>query len=162
MLRRALVGPAAPLWARAAPVLSTLPSVPARGLASGPPSTTTNFDSPDNNIVDHRYGPGDGDGKRAFTYFMLGSAKFVYASAARLAVVKAIASLSASADVLAMANLEVDLSSIEEGQCVTVKWRGKPVFIKHRTDEQIAEVARPVSDLKDPQADADRVQVPKW
>jgi len=43
-----------------------------------------------------------------------------------------LASLQAAADVLAMASLEVDLSGIEEGQTVTVKWRGKPVFIRHR------------------------------
>jgi ubiquinol-cytochrome c reductase iron-sulfur subunit len=40
--------------------------------------------------------------------------------------------LQASADVLAMASLEVDISGIAEGDGVTVKWRGKPVFIRHR------------------------------
>ena len=131
--------------------------------AAGTVATTkANFDSPDNNFVEYRLPAGDGDSKRAFTYFMLGSARFVYASAARLAVIKAVASLSASADVLAMASLEVDLGSIEEGQCVTVKWRGKPVFIKHRSADQIADVAAPVTDLRDPQTDAERAQVPEW
>lgn len=41
---------------------------------------------------------------------------------------------------LALASLEVDMSGIEEGQTVTVKWRGKPVFIRYRTPEEIAEV----------------------
>ncbi|TYI50425.1 hypothetical protein E1A91_D12G101200v1 [Gossypium mustelinum] len=46
-------------------------------------------------------------------------------------------SMSASKDVLALASLEFDLSSIELGSTVTVKWRGKPVFIRHRTEEDI-------------------------
>jgi hypothetical protein len=123
-----------------------------------------NYDSPDDKYVSERLPRvnGDGDSKRAFTYFMLGSAKFVYASAARLAVIKAIASLSASADVLAMASVEVDLSSINAGDCITIKWRGKPVFVKHRTEAQIADVADTPADLRDVQADADRVQNPKW
>jgi ubiquinol-cytochrome c reductase iron-sulfur subunit len=140
---------------------SSAHAVPVRGLASKV-AVAGNHDSPDTNFVSHRLPAGDGDSKRAFTYFMLGNGKILYASAARLLVVKAIATLSASADVLAMANLEVDLSSIQPGQCVTVKWRGKPVFIKNRTEEQIAEVAAPVSDLRHNQTDAERTQVPKW
>lgn len=45
---------------------------------------------------------------------------------------------------------------------MTVKWRGKPVFIKYRTEEDIAaQAATPLSDLKDPQRDIDRVLDPK-
>lgn len=40
-----------------------------------------------------------------------------------------------------MANLEVDLKNIQEGQTVTVKWRGKPVFIRHRCGEGTAACA---------------------
>ena len=46
--------------------------------------------------------------------------------------------MSASKDVLALANLEVDVSEIAEGSTVTVKWRGKPVFIRHRTEQEIS------------------------
>ena len=46
--------------------------------------------------------------------------------------------MSASKDVLALANLEVDVSDIAEGSTVTVKWRGKPVFIRHRTEQEIS------------------------
>lgn len=61
-----------------------------------------------------------------------------------------------------MGSLEVDLAGLEEGQTVTVKWRGKPVFIKYRTDDEIAtQAATPLSDLKDPQKDADRTVDPK-
>ena len=70
--------------------------------------------------------------KRAFTYFVLTGGRFVGAAAVRLAVLKFLLSMTATKDVLAMANLEVDLKNIQEGQTVTVKWRGKPVFIRHR------------------------------
>lgn len=70
--------------------------------------------------------------------------------------------MQASADVLAMAALEVDLSTIKEGNTVTVKWRGKPVFVKHRTDAEIArEAAVNLSELRDPQADSERYIDPK-
>lgn len=43
-----------------------------------------------------------------------------------------VGSLSASADVLAMAKIEVKLDAIPEGKSVVFKWRGKPLFIRHR------------------------------
>ena len=43
--------------------------------------------------------------------------------------------MQAAADTLAMSSLEVDLAGLEEGQTITVKWRGKPVFIKYRRME---------------------------
>ncbi len=68
-------------------------------------------------------------------------------------------SMNPSADVLALSSIEVDLSPIQPGQTIKVKWRGVPVFIRHRTQEDI-DLARAVamSDLKDPQKDEDRVQ----
>eukprot|EP00274_Cyanoptyche_gloeocystis_P003091 CAMPEP_0196653900 /NCGR_PEP_ID=MMETSP1086-20130531/3558_1 /TAXON_ID=77921 /ORGANISM="Cyanoptyche gloeocystis , Strain SAG4.97" /LENGTH=243 /DNA_ID=CAMNT_0041985331 /DNA_START=45 /DNA_END=776 /DNA_ORIENTATION=+ len=101
--------------------------------------------------------------RRAFTYFVLGSARFAYMSLTRVAALKVISTMSASADVLALASLEVDLSSIGVGNAVTVKWRGKPVFIRHRAPEEIAEAkAVPLSELRDPQTDEERVQLPEW
>ncbi len=78
-------------------------------------------------------------------------------------VLKFILSMSASKDVLAMASLEVDLSSIELGSTVTVKWRGKPVFIRRRTEDDI-QLANSVNvnSLRDPQEDAARVLNPEW
>lgn len=75
---------------------------------------------------------------------------------------KDVFSVQATADVLAMASLEVDLSKIEEGQTITVKWRGKPVFIKRRSETDV-ELANQVElkELRDPQLDADRVQNPE-
>jgi len=121
------------------------------------------FNTPDTNFEDNRLPVGHGEEKRAFTYFVLGGARFVYASAARLAVINAVASLSASADVLALAAVEVDLKNVNPGQVITVKWRGKPVFIKHRTEAQIKEVADTnTAELRHAQTDAERVKDPNW
>ena len=71
--------------------------------------------------------------------------------------------MSASADVLALASAEFDISGLAEGTTMTCKWRGKPVFIRHRTAHEIAtEEAVSLAQLKDPQTDADRVQDPEW
>ena len=65
----------------------------------------------------------------------------------------------ASKDVLAMASLEVDLSKISMGQTVTVKWRGKPVFIRRRSEEDVAHANDVnLSELRDPEPDSDRVR----
>ncbi len=72
-------------------------------------------------------------------------------------------SMNPAADVLALSSVEVDLSLIEVGQSITVKWRGKPVFIRRRTAEEI-ESARSakLGDLPDPQPDEERVNRPEW
>lgn len=56
--------------------------------------------------------------------------------------------------------MEVDLTAIPEGKNVTFKWRGKPVFVRHRTAQEISD-ARSVdtASLRDPEADDQRVQV---
>ncbi|GLD96637.1 hypothetical protein PINS_up005320 [Pythium insidiosum] len=120
------------------------------------------FSSPDHYFEKDRIASGD-PSKRAFTYFMLGGARVAYATAARLAVIKFVGSMSASADVLALATAEFDLSNIDEGATVTVKWRGKPIFIKHRSEKEIA-LSNDVnlSNLRDPETDAERVKDPKW
>jgi ubiquinol-cytochrome c reductase iron-sulfur subunit len=67
--------------------------------------------------------------------------------------------MNPSADVLALASTEVDLSPIAVGQSQTVMWRGKPVFIKHRTPEEIAEAkADDSAALPDPATDESRVK----
>ncbi|MDA0781198.1 MAG: ubiquinol-cytochrome c reductase iron-sulfur subunit [Rickettsiales bacterium] len=68
-------------------------------------------------------------------------------------------SLNPSADVLALASTEVDLSSIKEGQSIRVMWRGKPVFIRRRTPDEIQKAqAEEVSTLPDPESDKERVK----
>jgi len=65
--------------------------------------------------------------------------------------------------VKALATTEVDVSQVAPGKSITVLWRGKPVFIKRRTSEEIAEVrAVDLKDLKDPQKDEDRAKNPEW
>lgn len=72
-------------------------------------------------------------------------------------------SLNPSADVLALATKDQDISALTPGQAITVVWRGIPVFIRRRTPEEIAEAeAVPLDDLIDPQSDADRVQNPEF
>jgi len=65
--------------------------------------------------------------------------------------------------VRALSSVEIDLSPIEVGQAITIKWRGKPVFIRRRTEQEI-EQARNVNldELRDPQADKDRVKKAEW
>lgn len=61
--------------------------------------------------------------------------------------------MNPDASVRALSSAEFDLAPIAEGQGITVKWRGNPVFIRHRTAKEIAEAnATPMSDLKDPVA----------
>jgi ubiquinol-cytochrome c reductase iron-sulfur subunit len=66
--------------------------------------------------------------------------------------------MNPSSDTLALASIEFDLSKVGEGQQVVVKWRGKPLFVRNRTADQIAKAVKDdnASDLKDPQADAAR------
>ena len=72
-------------------------------------------------------------------------------------------SMNPAADTLALASTGVDLSAIEVGQRITVVWRGKPVFIDHRTEQEIqAAESTPLAELIDPQPDSARVQKPEW
>jgi ubiquinol-cytochrome c reductase iron-sulfur subunit len=72
-------------------------------------------------------------------------------------------SLNPAKDTLAMATVEVDLAGIPEGDSKTVMWRGKPVFIRHRTKAEIDEAAAvDVQTLTDKQTDAERVKKPEW
>ena len=72
-------------------------------------------------------------------------------------------SMNAAEDTLALGTTEVDVSLIEEGQSITVKWRGKPVFIRKRTKNEIEEAKTVnIDDLKDPEEDVDRVKKDEW
>jgi ubiquinol-cytochrome c reductase iron-sulfur subunit len=74
-----------------------------------------------------------------------------------------ITSMNPARDVLALSSTEVDLAPIAVGQAVTVVWRGKPVFVRNRTPEEVQQArATPMSDLKDPVPDQRRVQRDQW
>ncbi|TVY78141.1 Cytochrome b-c1 complex subunit Rieske [Lachnellula suecica] len=98
-----------------------------------------------------------------FQYFMVGTMGALTAAGAKATVQDFLVNMSASADVLAMAKVEVDLSTIPEGKNVLIKWRGKPVFIRHRTADEIKQAENvKVETLRDPQKDEDRVKRPEW
>ena len=91
--------------------------------------------------------------------FMVLTASAVAAVGAASCVWPLVNSLNPAEYVLALASVEVDLAPIKPGQTIKVMWRGKPVFITHRTEKQIEESrATPLSELKDPQTDEERVQ----
>ncbi len=71
--------------------------------------------------------------------------------------------MNPSKDVEALAKIEVDISSLLEGQSKTVLWRGKPLFIKHRSNKEIEEANNvQLEELPDPEKDEDRTQNPKY
>lgn len=110
-----------------------------------------------------RVGESDNTARRAFTYFVLGTAGMTYVTAGRAIGKDLLDTMNASADVLAMANVEINLDGIAEGDSLTLKWRGKPLFVRHRTAEEITQARNDDnSDLKDPQADEKRVKKAEW
>ena len=70
---------------------------------------------------------------RNFTYFMVGTYSFVGAVVAKNIITDYLEHFSASADVLALAKVEVDMASVPAGKNIIIKWRGKPIFVRHRT-----------------------------
>jgi ubiquinol-cytochrome c reductase iron-sulfur subunit len=73
--------------------------------------------------------------------------------------------MNPSADVLALASIDVDVSAIEAGQAIKTIWRKQPIFIRHLTPQEIAAAnAVPLGDLRDPQTLADRTAEgkPQW
>ena len=107
-------------------------------------------------MADHaQSAQGAGGTRRDFLYLMSASAA-VFGGAA--VVWPFISSMNPSGDVLALSSIEVDISGVQLGQAITVKWRGKPVFIRHRTPEEIMEAeAVKLPDLPDPATDDSRV-----
>ena len=79
------------------------------------------------------------------------------------AVLPIISQMNPDSSVKALASIEVDISNIQEGKEITVLWRGKPVFIKRRTKEEIQKAEQTsMKDLIDPQEDKDRVKKSEW
>jgi ubiquinol-cytochrome c reductase iron-sulfur subunit len=100
---------------------------------------------------------------RVVSYFMVGALGALSASGAKSMVSDILSNMAASADVLALAKIEVEMGSIPEGKNLIVKWRGKPVFIRHRTPDEIEEARSvDVKSLRDPETDEQRTQRPEW
>jgi len=71
--------------------------------------------------------------------------------------------MNPDASVKALATTEVDISTVGLGKTITVLWRGKPVFIRRRTQEEISKAQNVnLSELIDPQKDEDRVKKSEW
>tara|TARA_Y100000817_G_scaffold141024_1_gene110532 strand:+ start:368 stop:880 length:513 start_codon:yes stop_codon:yes gene_type:complete len=71
--------------------------------------------------------------------------------------------MNPDSSVKALASTEVDISQIQPGKAITVLWRGKPVFVKRRTPEEIAEAKKVnLNELKHPEKDEDRVKKEEW
>ena len=71
--------------------------------------------------------------------------------------------MNPDASVKALSSTEVNVSEVQLGQSITVLWRGKPVFIKRRTEEEIAKARQvDLKELKDPEKDEDRAKNPEW
>ena len=88
--------------------------------------------------------------RRDFLYIATGAMGAVGAAALAWPFID---QLNPDAASLALATVEVDVSAVEPGQSITVKWRGKPVFIRNRTEDEVSEAkAVDLAELKDPDA----------
>ena len=104
--------------------------------------------------------PADGETRRDFLQLTVGAMGVVGAG---IFAWPFLDSMNPAADTLALATIEVDLAPIAAGQSITVKWQGKPVFIRHRTQDDIQKAqAVALDDLRDKQADKDRVKKDEW
>lgn len=96
-------------------------------------------------------------------YAAMGMSRFMYATMARTTVTKFLGLMSPTAATMALASVEVDISNIPLGTALTVQWRGKPVFIRHRTDAEINAAQKDdAAELKDPETDGDRCKNPRY
>ena len=103
---------------------------------------------------------GDGTTRRDFLYLATGAVGVVGAASAAWPFID---SMNPARDTLALASIDVDLSPVAVGQAITVTWRGKPVFVRHRNAKEIEEAkAVNLGDLRDPASDAARVKKPEW
>ncbi len=110
-------------------------------------------------MADHTIGAPE-ETRRDFLYVATGA---VAAVGAAVAAWPFIMQMNPAADVLALSSIEVDLAPVQLGQQITVNWRGKPVFVRNRTENDIAEArAVPLEELRDPQTDEERVERPEW
>ncbi len=86
--------------------------------------------------------------RRDFLFIATGT---VGAAGTALALWPFIDQMNPDASVLALASTEFDMAPLQPGQGVTIKWRGKPIFIRHRTEEEIKKAKEtPLAELKDP------------
>ncbi len=103
----------------------------------------------------HPAGDGHEPSRRDFIYIAAGAAGAVGAAATIWPFVD---QMNPAADTLSLASTEYDVSKVEEGQQVVIMWRGKPVFVRHRTPDEIARAkADDGAPMIDPATDAERI-----
>ena len=99
--------------------------------------------------------PSEDTTRRDFIFIAAGAAGAVGVAAT---VWPFIDQMNPAADTRALSTTEVDLSAVMVGQQIKVMWQGKPVFVRHRTADEIARAQRDdFATLKDPQSDAERL-----
>jgi ubiquinol-cytochrome c reductase iron-sulfur subunit len=97
--------------------------------------------------------------KRDFLILVTGAGAAIGAGAIAWPLID---SMNPAKDVLALSSVEVNIAPVEEGQGITVVWRGKPIFVRKRTADEIKEAENvKLSELRDPQADKERVKAGK-
>jgi ubiquinol-cytochrome c reductase iron-sulfur subunit len=100
----------------------------------------------------------DGDGVRRRDFINVAAVSFVGVGAVAAAI-PLITQMNPSADVLALASTEVDISKIAPGQAIKTIWRKQPVFIRNLTPAEIQQANRvPMGELRDPQSLAERTK----
>ena len=102
-------------------------------------------------------GEGGDASRRDFIHIAAGAAAV---GAGAMLVWPLINSMNPAADTLALASIEFDMTKVQEGQQIVIKWQGKPVFVRYRTPAELQRVIADnnARDLKEPQTDADRTK----
>ena len=114
--------------------------------------------------TDGTIGADAGDGVRRRDFINVAAVSFAGVGAVAT-LYPLINQMSPSADVLALASIEVDVSAIEPGQAIKTIFRKQPLFVRHLTPQEIAAAnAVPVGELRDPQTLAERTAEgkPQW
>ncbi|XP_018359363.1 PREDICTED: cytochrome b-c1 complex subunit Rieske, mitochondrial isoform X2 [Trachymyrmex cornetzi] len=113
----------------------------------------------DPNAKTQNYAPS----RKGISYLIAAGGSVAGVYGAKVIVHNLVGMMSPTADVLAMSKIEIKLDSIPEGKSAIFKWRGKPLFVRHRVASEIAtENKVNVASLRDPEEDSARAKDPKW
>jgi ubiquinol-cytochrome c reductase iron-sulfur subunit len=124
---------------------------------------TPNFDHYRHKDVMDPTSQDKGEARKSAAYAVTGACLMGIGIAAKNVVHPTIRMWSPAKNVMAVAKSEINLASIPPGKNATVKWRGKPLFVRHRTAAEIAAAENvDISQLRDPEHDKDRVKDPEW
>ena len=114
-------------------------------------------------MIDNTESPSPDETSKPRRDFLILASSAMGAVGTAAAVWPFVSSLNPAADVLALSSIEIDLKPLAEGQSITAKWQGKPVFVRRRTKKEIDEARKvPLQQLKDPEDDSKRVQKNEW